>query len=443
MKKLTIILLLGLTLFHNEVLAQRDKEANKNAVAARRALKAGDYLESIDYSVKALKGEPNKRNQRLLGEALAEATDSFYNQLSRMIVDLSDDDTPLQWTKENLRKKRALADWYQNGNLAKSYLTQLTSAELKELKVNEALIKDFTNELESTKSLFKEGLKSFGEAQKALAAELMEEDTKVAAYRAYKHLADVQEFDPQNNELLGLMGTAKERATIHLAFLEFAAGFIDRQSYVGNISDFSTLSSFDYHSKQVKSIYGSFMNVRVVQDQDNLWLNKDNPQVIAGFCAKHGLDAVVFGSLDRPQFNYLDDKPVSREIEKEITISESKVKKADGTEETVKQTAKVKATRISYSRQNRGSIVGKVFLYDAINQRFIIQDQASQGEYLVSQSWENGTGDLRAFSERERKSFTATPLPRTPEPEIQVGAIGDLAKKVVSQTYSWIGKLYE
>lgn len=442
MKKLTTIILLVLIIFQGQVFAQRDKEANKNAVAARKALKSGDYLEAIEYSVNALQGEPNKRNQRLLGETLAEATDSFYKQFARMIVDLSED-TPSKWTKENFRKKKSLAGWYENGNHAKTFLTQLSSALLKELNVDESLIKDYSADLESTTAIFNKGLDAFGEAQKALAAELMLEDTKVGAYRAYRHLEDVHEFDRQNDELLRLMADAKEKATVHLAFVEFAAGFINRETYVGNISDFSTISSFDYHSKQLKSTYGSFMKVRVIPDQDNLWLNKENPQVIAGFCSKNGLDAVVFGSLDRPQFNYLDEKPVSREIEKEVTISENKVKKADGTEETVKQTAKVKATRISYARQNRGSIVGKVFLYDAINQRFIIQDQATQGEYVVSQSWENGTGDLRAFSERERKSFTATALPRTPEPDIQVGAIGDLAKKVVSQTYSWIGKLYE
>ncbi len=443
MKKLTIILSLGLVLFQSQVFAQRDKEANKNALEARRALKSGDYLEAIEYSVKALQGEPNKRNQRLLGETLSEATQSFYNQLEGRVAELSGDNDPSEWTKENLRKKRSLADWYQNGNLARSYLTQLSSVELTELNVDASLIKDYSGGFESTTAVFKEGLKSFGEAQKAIAAELMEEDTKVAAYRAYKHLADVYEFDPDYSGLRQQMEDSKERATVYLAFVEFAAGFQDRQSYVGNTADFSTISSFDYHSKQLKSNYTSFMNVQVVQDKDNLWLNKDNLQVIADFCSKQGLDAVVFGSLEKPQFNYLDEKPVSYEFEKEITISESKVKKADGTEETVKQTAKVKATRISFARQNRGSIVGKVFLYDAINQRFIIQDQASQGEYVVSQSWENGTGDLRAFSERERKSFTASPLPRTPEPEIQVGAIGDLAKKVVGQTYSWIGKLYE
>jgi hypothetical protein len=49
------------------------------------------------------------------------------------------------------------------------------------------------------------------------------------------------------------MAEAKEKATVHLAFVEFAAGFIDRQNYVGNTADFSTFSSFEYHSKQLKS----------------------------------------------------------------------------------------------------------------------------------------------------------------------------------------------
>jgi hypothetical protein len=109
-EKLTTIILLVLIIFQGQVFAQRDKEANKNAVAARKALKSGDYLEAIEYSVNALQGEPNKRNQRLLGETLAEATDSFYKQFARMIVDLSED-TPSKWTKENLRKKKSLAGW--------------------------------------------------------------------------------------------------------------------------------------------------------------------------------------------------------------------------------------------------------------------------------------------------------------------------------------------
>jgi hypothetical protein len=68
---------------------------------------------------------------------------------------------------------------------------------LKEANIDESLIKDYSAELESTIAIFNKGLDAFGEAQKALAADLMLEDTKVGAYRAYKHLEDVHEFDRQ------------------------------------------------------------------------------------------------------------------------------------------------------------------------------------------------------------------------------------------------------
>jgi hypothetical protein len=324
---------------------------------------------------------------------------------------------------------------------AQEKLGTLSDDMLTSVGLRKSSFTDYGPRLENARAEFLEQATSYCTDQYEKGESELSKGTKQSAFKAFYHFQNVTDFLPDFENVTSLIAKAKEDATYKILFVDFGTNFTPPPTSRG------TNSIAKYFDGTIitglkNSEYAPFAIFKIEDYNNELHLNINNPEGIEALCKVKEVDAVIFGSYDTPSYSYVDGKPDTNPIEKEVVVGEKKEMK-DGKEIKVPIKQKVKASKTYYSRINVSKVNGKFHFYDAYQRKYILKDFGMQGEYSMHQSWVIASGDERAFSDREKNSFRKDAEPLPDKGDMQLAAVHELSKIVINKSVETLKNLYE
>jgi hypothetical protein len=439
--KMSLFVFLICFLVGGTCFAQRDKDAQKSAREANRAYKDKDYHAAILHAVEALKGDLNKKGLKDANEVLS-ASYKVYLPTIHDQVERYEGAVLVSYNgRKSLEEALFVRQSYISLIQVHAALNTLPASILNQVGIVTANFKDYQVPLEAATTRYnmlaaRYASECYEEAQRQLAT-----DTKRGAFKAYHLLQEIKLFDSNFKDITQELNQAYASSQYRIAFVEFGTKFTMPVTSLTSSNGLSVSSSaFDFVTKNP---YPNFVKIERHYETFDLWLNAGNIQAIHNFCVAKGYDGVVFGSYEIPNGSSVNLPVESKEVEKEVVVSETTTKGADGKEVVQQQKQKVKGVRHSYTREHKGDVTGQVYFYDAVQGKFVLNRFVIKGETYFRESWERGTGDLRVFSEREQKRFRDKDPDPTPPGDMQIGAISDFGSRVYAKFIETLPSLYE
>jgi hypothetical protein len=449
--KAAVLILICILSFSTLSFSQKDKEAikltkavnkdaAKNAREANRAYKDRDYFTAIHEAVDALEGDLNKKNTKNITEILTESYALFETSSLKSIAEREAASSVYEG-RNTVADRHSNVRHYTNLISTQDKLSTLDDATLASMSLRKSAFTDYRSHLENSNALFLEAANIYCTEEYAKGLEKLEAGTKQSAYQAYNHFDEVVIFLPDFEDAAELKLKAKETATYKILFVDFGTSFTPPPTSRGTNSISKYFEGSNGRTAK-NSPYIPFTQFQIEGYNNELYLNVNNPEGIEAFCKAKDVDAVIFGSYDTPTYSYVDGKPYTRAIEKEVTVGEKKEMK-DGKEVTVPIKQKVKASTTDYSRTNVSRVNGKFNFYDAYQQKYILKDFGMQGEHTMHQSWTIASGDERAFSEKEKNRFRKDAEPLPDRGDMQLSAVFELSKIVTNKSVETLKILFE
>lgn len=374
-----------LTCLYQPLIAQKkekDKKARKAYNEASKAFRKKNYTYAVYKGVTALNGTLKKKQRVKALKIVGSSYMTFYGNSITEINNLKEENEEYQGI-QTVRAFDRVVKLYRGFTSVVENIKKLDASALTSANIDQNTLVDYTPELELNGKKYQEAEDRFVSDEYVQGLLLLEEKTKLGAYRAYFRFSNAQHFQPNFKKVRELKSRSKSEAT-YLIKITPTSDNIPDNKFKG------------IHITADKGLKNTLKNNRYAFKDFIKIVDEGMTDVIPDLHITSELTLVTLQTGDLQVDEIFE--------EKEIVVKEEKVKKSDGSEEKVKIKKTVNAKLKLYERSKWARANGSAKVENIKKETVLIDQkelQATEQSYI---SWLRlVAGDKRALSSSQKR----------------------------------------